>query len=287
MLNSDKFFPYPVLNSNSEDFRASKIEFLYTQLEISNFFLHCKLILKNPTIKRLIEEKKAQILVNIECPKTKYRISKIFNSYDFEIEVLEKYLEDKVQVASMIIATQDIPNYTNVDFINELKNETFYIKKNAILAFGDDLIFDVERNSDNLENTPSIFTLICDKAYKAKEIATEFTNTKIQIKLNEDTFKLYKELQMNKSIEQILAQKIVYPVLVNIISTFDSLESDYKDAKWFIILERRLKELKYTDYTRFPTDAVFIAQKILGDTFINSLHMLKEIISDKGADDDN
>lgn len=287
MLNSDKFFPYPVLNNNSEDFRTSKIEFQYTQIETSNFLLHCKLILKNATIKKLLEEKKAIILVNIECLKTRYRVSKVFDKYDFEIEVAEKYLEDKVQVASMIIATQDIPDYTNIDFVDELKDEVFYIKKNAILAFGDDLIFDVERNTDNLENTPSIFTIICDNDYKAKKIATEFTNTKIQIKLNRDTFNLYKILQNNSTIEQILAQSIVYPVLVNIISSFESLEMEYKDAKWFVILNRRLKELRYNDYSKFNTDAISIAQEILGDTFIDSLHMLREIVSDKGADDDN
>ena len=287
MLNSDKFFPYPVLNNNSEDFRTSKIEFQYTQIKTSIFLLHCKLILKNATIKKLLEEKKAIILVNIECLKTRYRVSKVFDKYDFEIEVAEKYLEDKVQVASMIIATQDIPDYTNIDFVDELKDEVFYIKKNAILAFGDDLIFDVERNTDNLENTPSIFTIIRDNDYKAKKIATEFTNTKIQIKLNRDTFNLYKILQNNSTIEQILAQSIVYPVLVNIISSFESLEMEYKDAKWFVILNRRLKELRYNDYSKFNTDAISIAQEILGDTFIDSLHMLREIVSDKGDDDDN
>ena len=66
-----------------------------------------------------------------------------------------------------------------------------------------------------------------------------------------------------------------------------TLEMEYKDAKWFVILNRRLKELRYNDYSKFNTDAISIAQEILGDTFIDSLHMLREIVSDKGADDDN
>ena len=240
MRNKGKKFPYPVLSKETDDILNSSLDFKYTVIENTNFKCHVKVDLRNSTLKRLINENKASVAIHIECPKTRYREIKTYNKYDFEFEIENKFLSNRVEIASMIIAKEDFL-YENSDFNIDYEGDNYFILKNNILAYDDDISFDIERNTDSLENLPSIFSIVEDRESNAAGMDLELTETKVKIKLNHENYEFYKELRNNQEFEQVLASLFIMPSLVNILSSFSELEADYGNSNWFHSINNRLR----------------------------------------------
>ena len=276
MRNKGKQFPYPVLSKETDDVLNSSLDFKYTIIENINFKCHVEVELRNPTLKKLIKENKAAIAVHIECPKTRYREIKTYNKYDFEFEIENKLLSNRVEVASMIVAKENF-SYKNANFNSDYEGDNYFILKNNILAYDDDISFDIERNTDSLENLPSIFSIVEDRESNAAGIDLELTETKVKIKLNHENYELYKNLRNNQEFEQVLASLFIMPSLVNILSSFSDLEADYGNSNWFHSINNRLKDIGVSKGEDTGENALKLAQEILGDTFRSSLNTLLEV----------
>jgi len=276
MRNKEKKFPYPVLSKDTDDFIDSTLDFTYTIIEDLNFKCNVKVNLNNRILRKLVKKGKALLAVHVECPKTRFRKIITFSDYNFEFEINNKFLANRVEIASMIISAEDL-EYRNNQFNEDYEGDIYYVGKNNILAYDNDITFDIERNIDSLENLPSIFSIIEDKELKAPSIALNLTETKIQLKLNSVNYDLYKDIRKNGDLEQVIASLFIMPALVNILSSFRELEEDYGNSNWFHSINKRLKEIGIGKTENISEDALKISQEILGDTFNSSLSILREI----------
>lgn len=276
MRNKEKKFPYPVLSKDTDDFIDSSLDFKYTIIENLNFKCNIKVNLNNRILRKLVKKGKALFAVHIECPKTRFRKIITFSDYNFEFEINNKFLANRVEIASMIISAEDL-EYRNNQFNEDYEGDIYYVGKNNILAYDNDITFDIERNVDSLENLPSIFSIVEDQELKAPAIALNLTETKIQLKLNSINYGLYKDLRENQNLEQVIASVFIMPALVNVLSSFRELEEDYGNSNWFHSINNRLKEIGIGKTENISEDALKISQEILGDTFSSSLSTLREI----------
>lgn len=272
MRNSGKLFPYPVLSYESDDILNSKLEFKYNVIEDKDLRCKVEVKLKNKTLRALLKEGKVAYLILVECPKTRFRKAFRFETNEYEFKVSEKELQNRVEVASMIISKEDF-DYRNDDFSEDYMGDSFYIKKNNILAYGEDISFNIERNTDNLENLPSIFLIVVNNEKNAESISINLEGDKIKILLKPSIYDLYKELYQDPSQIEILSSLIVVPALVEVIASFKNLEDDYGSTSWYQSINRRLKELKINKEEASDT-ALSTAQRILEDTFETALETL-------------
>lgn len=276
MRNSNKTFPYPILYKDTEDLENSSIEFEYKIVESENLKCIVKVELKNKAIRRLLSKKKAKIITHIDCTKTRYRDTINSYEYDFEFEIPNELLSNRVEIASMIVLTEDL-EYTNNDFSDDYKGDIYYLVKNNIIAYGEDITLDIEKLSDTLENLPSIFSIIKDESPDQNTMDLEIQESKIVIKLNNQNYELYKELRNNQKLEQVLATIFIIPALVKVLSDFGKLEEDYSHTNWYFSIKNRLKKLGITDNENISDGALKYSQLILGDTFEKTLEVLETL----------
>lgn len=273
MKNNGKKFPYPVLSKDNNDILESHLNFEYIPKESQNLILDVKIDLKNKTIESLIKDKKAIFVTHIECAKTKYRTTfKSFNN-NFTVNVDNKSLKGKVDISSMIISTEDI-NYINEDWNEDYSGDKYYIGKNKILAYDEDYIIDIERNTDSLENLPSIFSIVPNTVYKAPPMDLDTTGNKIKISLNSYNFENYKILYNNQQLEQTLASIFIVPALISVLTDFHK-ESDDCTLNWYLTIERRLNELKIPIDEDLSANALKYTHLILGNNLEVTLDKLK------------
>lgn len=275
MKNNNKNFPYPVLCKDNDDILNSELNFEYTPFESKNLKLGVKIELVNEKLEELIKEKLATFVIHIECPKTRYR--QIFKSKkrEFEIEIPHTSLLNSVEISSMIVTEENI-KYTNNKFNEDFYNEVFEIGKNKILGYDDDIKIEIERNSDHLENFPSIFSVVKrDDMGKNIGMDLDYSTNKIRIMLDVENYELYKHLREDQQLEKVLASLFILPALVNVLSDYKNL-NDLETLNWYHSISLRLNELGISDKEEISNNALKIAQQILGDTFKNSLKTLLE-----------
>jgi len=273
--NNNKNFPYPVLCKDNDDILNSELNFEYTPFESKNLKLGVKIELVNEKLEELIKEKLATFVIHIECPKTRYR--QIFKSKkrEFEIEIPHTSLLNSVEISSMIVTEENI-KYTNNKFNEDFYNEVFEIGKNKILGYDDDIKIEIERNSDHLENFPSIFSVVKrDDMGKNIGMDLDYSTNKIRIMLDVENYELYKHLREDQQLEKVLASLFILPALVNVLSDYKNL-NDLETLNWYHSISLRLNELGISDKEEISNNALKIAQQILGDTFKNSLKTLLE-----------
>lgn len=279
MQNINKTFPYPVLSETTDDILNSNFSVDVTQKGEELFF---EFSLQNEILEELIKEKKVEYTLHIECSKTRFRKIYTFLENTKKIYIDPKLLKDRVEICSMLIAKEDILNYSSPNFNEDYEGLSFNLKKNSILAYTHDIQMNVENNIDALKSFPSIFMIIPNNDKNAEDMAFELTQSKIKIVLNKRLYDLYKEIKSSIAIQSNLGALFVVPVLTEILASFNSLEETYSDANWYLAISKRLRELNIEPSSELSERAAAISQKILGNTLYESLNTLKGFAISEG-----
>jgi len=191
-----------------------------------------------------------------------------------------------VHICRFIIATEDIDNYTNTNFHADYSGFSFKIKKGDILALGTTQIFDADKDFDPLRSIPSIFRIKINKDTEAAPIDIEYDSDKITVYLSEENYRLFKTLQLTKSLQPALAQFVIVPALVSILERIKVLKRDdeileFEDKRWYKVLVKKLKEHGINaNATDWPISTVALVQKLIADPLSQSLAALNSIQED-------
>ena len=134
MKVSNISFPHPVLGKEDDVTGFYKPEYVPV-LDRDKIVLSVKYVLSNPTLEKLVSQKKAFFAVQLNCPQTIYR--RTWYSYDKtqNIEIESSELRNGVEVSFYIIAERNIPNYVIDGANQDYKGYEFYIDKGDILAY--------------------------------------------------------------------------------------------------------------------------------------------------------
>lgn len=279
MQNINKTFPYPVLSEATDDILNSHFSVYINQKGEELFF---EFNLQNEVLEDFIKINKAEYALHIECPKTRFRKTYAFSENNKRIYIDPKLLKNRVEICSMLVAKEDIFNYSSPNFNEDYEGLSFNLKKNSILAYTNDIQMNVENNIDALKSFPSIFIIIPNNDKNAEDMALELTESKIKIVLNKRLYDLYKEIKASVAIQSNLGALFVVPILTEILASFNSLEETYSDATWYLAISRRLRELNIEPSSELSEKAAAVAQKILGNTLYESLNTLKGFAISEG-----
>ena len=284
MVKSKVDFPYPVLYPNSEDyvegcdFRISEFNNIFE--DDSEIITHIKYDLDCDFLEGLIEEGKAVVVAYIKSPNSSYRTNVYFDEgNEKDVKINKSMISHKINIKPYIIARTPINNYKsnlfNKEFFGE---ESFEINKGDILAYEEqyDIIID---DIDELKSCASIFTIRLDE--KSKEsLKVDYHDQKINIIMNNDTYKTYRDLRERSEIRVFLSGIVVFPALVEVIEAMKREINDgtenIEDKRWYLSLEKQLKrkDIKLSG----NESSVFVANEIIGDVVNNSMRELDNLI---------
>lgn len=279
-----KHFPHPVLADFLNDFAFGSFS---SQINVSTsdniYNVESNFQLEDDDIKKYISNKQAEFAVHIECPFTYYR--RIFTSQNnyLNFNIPARLLEGRVELSSFITAADGIDNYKSSNFKDIFKKFSFEIDKGDILAVGDQINFEAEKDTDAVKNIPSIFAVEAHPDKNANALDVSTNSEKIIIFLPKKSFNTYKTLRQDPNLSSVLASIIVTPVLTEIIEDFKNGKGeillDSQSHRWFRVLNKKLQEIgiDLKNNNSFSESSVAVVQELIGNPAVKALDDLNRL----------
>ena len=259
---NDKRYPYPVLTPNGDDYDKSEFDI---DLEVvktpDDVTLTLSPTLKDDGLRRLIGvERKAKIIVHVESPKTVFR-----RIYDVAMPICDKASEKEntvvkinaadlsgvVSVCPFIVATEDIPDYSNESFNPDYECEAFSVDCGAVLAEGRQRTFVADTSREALATVASIFSVVKNLSSDCKTLRNDFTGDKIKIAMPEKMFSQYGTLKDTPEDREAIWAMVFVPALVEVLTTLaverrcnGEIPSEFTEHAWYRSIDKALRSMK-------------------------------------------
>ncbi len=269
-----KLYPYPVLTDFNDDYIDSSFNMEISVKQTPNKIILCvNTVLDNDEIKLLVENKKANYCLHIECALTSYRkMISIYNDYQ-EIEISADNIEGIISLCPFIIANQKIKDYVNSKFNPVYENINFDLEKGNFIAIGKEVQVRIEKESDNLSSVPSIFAVTEIKDESRKDIVIDNSGNKINVQLPSKTYYEFKIATNNPNAATILHSMIIIPSLMK---CFEEMKSKatvgeffiFEDKRWFRAIKKAMLNIGIAldEESIISLDSFDIAQKLMDGT---------------------
>ena len=246
-------FPYPVLCDWTDDFNDESYFNVTVNPKLSHIDGKCLISfavdLQNDVIRDFIQQGKAGVFCNIECSETALRKSfPLKLNQVTEVPFDKGLLSGKVEFCPAVIALKTIENYQNnfdSDFGSNVR-----IESGLMLAIGRQCSINIEISNNLLEFIPSAFVLSPLPENAVVQFDIDYSGAQIKLKIKKNLFKQYKSLNTSPQNKDILIASIYLPALMLLVSKIQTIAeqemgdfSEYENCKWFLALNRRIKEL--------------------------------------------
>ncbi|MGG5317822.1 hypothetical protein [Enterococcus sp. AZ072] len=283
MIIKEKLYPYPVLAYFNDDingkFEITTIDAAIT-IDKNKYVVQGETYLSNPKIEELIQSRSANIIVHIECRKTRYRQTfNIDSNKEFKCEIAATNLEGNVDIQLIIVATKRLAEYKNNDCHLDFEGLVFPIEAGQILAVCKPYSFQAQREPSKVKNLPSIFIVTRNLTDEDNPLEYELGNDQIIIKLSKENYLSYKTLMNNTYAQPIMSSMIIVPVLANILNSFSD-EKDFNESsseQWFMSIRKRMEECHLVfEEVDWEHEALSVANQLIGDPITLGLKKIQE-----------
>lgn len=258
-------FPYPVLNSELDDYIGSSFSVDYDIEKETQSTLAMDIVYKlNDTrIQELIKEGKAMYAVHLEGVASSYR--EIYTTINNKQRIVmdAENLSGTVEINFFIIATVDIKDYGNTNFNTDYYDKNFVVKKiksTDILAYENAPNLNIEFENRLISDQES---MIWVTSANQKFMSVDMDGDIIQVRLSKKSYESYFSISQSSSVnEQLLLIGIVQPALTYVIDQVQK-SNNYSELRWYQSLEEMLNQINIST-TDFETmDSMKLAQQLL------------------------
>ncbi len=277
MAATSKSYPFPVLGNEDDIKGLFKPAMRYT-LEPNVVVIECEFELSNSSVEKLIAEKKASYLAQVECGNTFYRRTFITHDPKLKVEIDAGDLRDRVDVSFSVCATADIKDYSPDGIHPDLAGEPTSVEKGDVLADGGTGSFMADKTFDPLKAPVSSFMKIKEAAETSAPMTIDYGGDQILIKLSKDDYKNY--VYARKYAVATLHSTLVLPALVDALYVINKDDGTYDGSPWFSRIKQICRERDID-----ITDPLTAAQRMLGKPVERGLKEIKTLSSDNGEDE--
>lgn len=258
-----KHFPYPIVTPFDTEEHTFLCELeMEEDAEFELLRFKVNYIMKNKTIKSLIDQGLAVYGLHIECVSTMKRILFTTEREQDEFEVSINDLNKTVDINYFVLADAKIINYENSELDPFAADFSFELDRGDLLAIGPAETLEIDK--DPLIEVNSIFELVPTTDKSARPIQIDLAhNSKIIIQLPKDSFDQVLYLHENNSSEadSILVAIYYIPALVEALyyirnayqTNDDTTIEEIRDTAWYKSIEVRLSALNI-DITKLPEE---------------------------------
>ena len=287
MQIAKKIFPYPIINRESQYSTYNNSSFSLELEEIDSeriFYLKkVKYSTDSELLKKLIDDKKVEVALIIECSETIYRKKIILNEEGIDIPLYKSDFSGRVVYSIYAYTTQDIILETSDEFLEDYQGINYDLEKYSIIAADDGrtIYMNHEETEDNV--VKSIFSVVprLDNNDNVFHVDYE-TGKKITISLSENDFNNYNEMFNIDTYKELFFSVLLVPSLTEALTRckmlvvndeyeLDDVEQAYKWFKSIIMAyEKQIgKEFTVEDFKEISP--VVLAQQLLGKPLSQSL----------------
>ena len=245
--SNNNILPYPVLSAENEDVRPSlrDIESIRIKHEVKDdtFLFTVKLLQRNDTIKRLIEDNKAKYMFVLTCPTTILQEKKLSSNPEISIEVNKLSVNGHLDFDCFVVLTDNI-KYSNIGFADIYEGLTFDLEAGNILV----RFPHMETNLD-LSNEKMFASKAFVEFVKSSKDIVEigFDSDIINIYLPQKQYDNYLEIHNNALYSDLIISSIVHEAIILAILNYD--DDSHSSLRWADALNTliiRLSEKRYS-----------------------------------------
>jgi len=289
-----KLYPYPVLAEYSDDYVNCSFETVVdVEKEGYNLKINFLASLDNDELLSLVSNDKANIVYHLECAQTGFRT--VVKTKKLEDQKLfpDKNISGKLKICPFIVAAEDINNYVNSMFNDDYRGFKFQIEAGCVMAVGQQVNFDIEKDRNEFANAKSIFVITKDADPNALDMSVEIERSKITIKLPETDYYRYQSMSQSNAVQDTLNSMIIIPSLVYVLNEIsrrlpEDREIDFGDYNWYKSIRKVLKNKFNKDLDIEAMEAyetILYAQKLIMSPLSGALEYLA--IGCNGEEDDD
>lgn len=289
-----KLYPYPVLSYFSDDYCDCSFE-TAIDAEKDGYALKitCLGETDNNELLRAITDGKAKYVYHFECAQTGFR-EVVSTSQKETVRVIpDKNLNGRLQICPFIVAVTDLSGYVNESFHEDYKGFRFDIESGCVLAIGKQVNIDIEKEINDLANTPSVFSIIKNSDDSIQEMLVDIHQNKITIKLPEIDYLNFKSIKSNYGAQPILNSLTVIPALLyaleEVAKKASSERDDFSIYAWYRAVKKALKnrfqcDVESDDFNE--QNMLGLAQKLINIPLSHALQFLWDGYGTLNEEDD-
>lgn len=294
MQISKKGFPYPTLNNarNYNCFKNSIYELCFEEeiTEKSCLLKNVRIATDSELLIKLINEKKVQPMIMIECSSTIYKHSEAISIEEKNIEIPIGNLSGPVEVSSIVYTLERIEDFESPDFIDEYQGYKFNIEKYCPIAIDDGVTLTIEYDDLNDKKVSSIFSVVKSFDSEKKVMTVINDDKKIKIELPENEYNNFDRLNGQEMFQNVFFSIIIIPALTICLSEIQegvrynnkTIEDIIDEHKWFLSVNNAYKKINGEDITLDILKNINIlelSQSVMNDCIVNSINDFLEIIT--------
>ncbi len=223
----------------------------------------------------LINQGKANVIVKLYCPSTKFRNIYNIGLGSNRIVVDYKNINIKVLLETYIVAAENILNYNNHNFNNDYLGSTFNIEKGSILAIGKSEYIELEKDPNDLSDVKSVIKIISSDS-DSSAMYTEFDSDYLKIYLNKKEFDLYRSYSEFEL--PLVNSMIIIPGIMDALDqAAQSDDEEIYNKRWFKALSKKAESLKNInlDFAYIKNNGSFtLVQELLDCPIVEAMSSL-------------
>jgi len=277
-INENRLFPYPVLREGNNNFIHSrfKVNAKYRVLE-NGYEVEINTSLENENLVKLIKEKKASIVLHLECSKTKYRKIEKLTFGITKINIKTEFLEGKLELLGLLISEEKIEDYFSKDFHPNYEDKKFKIEKGSILGISEIPSIIIENKKEEYSSIPSIFDVTSNSEMKYMELKLD--GERIIIVLPLEIYRIRNAHKNSLHSRNIVNSMILLPALMG--TLYELLDKEakemYGNKRWFRVINSKLSKLNINleEGDLYEENIFSIAQSLLEDLLDEGMASLK------------
>ena len=245
-VKNNRLYPYPVLSQYHDDYIDNSFypNDLSFEHDSETATIKTNIVIGDEMIKSFISDGSISLNCHVECSTTKYRkIFKIGSDElnDCKINIPLKDINDTVEICFVLVANQDIDNYSNPNLNARYLDTNISLFKYRTLGYTETEEFKIKKQLDTNGEVPSIFDITKSETEQHITFDCE-TGDKIIIYLPPEDYLIYEKSK--GTAVRIKQMMTVVPVLVELFDILKSgVNSDFIDKGWYMVLERALEKI--------------------------------------------
>lgn len=132
-----KLYPYPVLSSYSDDYKAGSFDATIDVVRDGyNYRLDFLATLTCQSLLERIKNGYAKYVYHLECAQTGFRTVIQTDQLSETYTLFSQTVNGKLQICPFVVAVKDLKGYSSSDFHDDYQGEVFDIEAGCILAVG-------------------------------------------------------------------------------------------------------------------------------------------------------
>jgi hypothetical protein len=290
-----RYYPYPVLSDDTNDYLDSTFNVtINVGRDGHDIRLDFDVELDNDELNVLLDKGEVIIVYHLECSKTGYRKAIKTTEKQLKYLIPRTKLNGRLQICPFIVAAKNFKGYVNSDLHLDFRGLKFAIDAGCIMAVGCQTISDIEKSTDDLANTSSIFALIKDVDEKARGMLVDMSQNKIVIRIPQETHRKMKILNQTLALRSTINSLVIVPALIYVLEELKNTPVDERyyssSNSWYRSIKKALKkhfdcDLESDAYTEL--NHLSIAQKLIDSPFDEAVSTLFGDYKDDSDDEED